>query len=199
MKAIPPASTRELEALISRTGSGDAGAFATLYDQTSAIVFGLVLRIVGDRAEAEEVVQESFLQLWRRAASFDPSRGSPLAWITMTARSRAIDRIRSDASYRGAIAGLGEEGSKQPVGDSAADPEETASLRERHALVKRALAGLSDEQRQALELAFFRGLSHSEIARLTETPLGTIKSRIRAAVKKLEEVLGPVVRAGGNG
>ena len=191
---MPGASVDKLGGLIALTASGDAEAFATLYDATSAIVFGLALSIVRDRAEAEEVAQEVYLQVWRRAAAFDPKRGSPLAWITMIARSRSIDRVRSDTSYRGAISELGAAAPRQPLGDPLVDPEEETSLKERRVMVKRALAELTEEQRAAIELAFFKGLSHAEIARLTETPLGTVKSRIRSGVLKLEEELGPMVR-----
>lgn len=181
----------ELEALLARLAKRDPQAFETLYDRTRARAFGLALRMTGDRAGAEEVTQEAYLQVWRTADSFDPNRGSALAWITMIVRSRALDRLRSDRSYRTAIRDLEGSAGRQPVGDAVGDPEDEADLQERGERVRRALDELTTEQRAAIELAFYRGLSHSEIAEATSTPLGTVKSRIRAAVGKLQEILDP--------
>jgi RNA polymerase sigma-70 factor (ECF subfamily) len=176
----------DIEGLIARLGAGDKRAFASFYDRTAAFVFGLLLRILGDRAAAEEVAQEVYVQLWRTATTFDAGRSSALGWIATVARSRAIDRLRADASLKNAVHRLAE----QPVRSQGPSPEEEASLRERRARVLEALATLPPEQRSALELAFFEGLSHSEIARKTDTPLGTVKTRIRAAIGKLEQALG---------
>lgn len=134
---------------------------------------------------AEEVAQDVYLQLWRSAPTFDPERSSGLAWIAMIARSRAIDRVRSEASLRSALQELGQ----QPAARGERDPEEEASLSERRARVRQALASLPPEQRTAIELAYFEGLTHTEIASKTDTPLGTVKTRIRAAVAKLEQTL----------
>lgn len=176
----------EIETLIAQLASHDRRAFASFYDRTAGFVFGLLLRILRDRDVAEEVAQEVYVQLWRSAKTFDPSRSSGLAWIATVARSRAIDRLRSDASLRTAISGLAE----QPNVDDSVDPQEEASLSERRGRVRQALRALPTEQRLTIELAYFQGLSHSEIARKTDTPLGTVKTRIRAAIDKLEQLLG---------
>jgi RNA polymerase sigma-70 factor (ECF subfamily) len=175
----------DIEALISRLAARDTRAFASFYDRTTGFVFGLLLRILGDRDVAEEVAQEVYLQLWRTAGTFDAGRSSPLAWIATIARSRAIDRLRADASLRNAVHALaGQPGRVEPP-----TPEEETSLRERRARVLEALRSLPAEHRVAIELAFFEGLSHSEIARKTATPLGTVKTRIRAAIARLEQAL----------
>lgn len=175
----------DIEDLIARLAARDKRAFARFYDRTVAFVFGLLLRILGDRDAAEEVAQEVYLQLWRTAGTFDAGRSSALAWIATIARSRAIDRLRADASLRNALHGL----AVQPARTEVANPEEETSLRERRASVLEALRSLPADQRSAIELAFFEGLSHSEIARKTDTPLGTVKTRIRAAIGKLEQTL----------
>ncbi|MBA2565107.1 MAG: sigma-70 family RNA polymerase sigma factor [Gemmatimonadetes bacterium] len=175
----------ELEALITRVAKRDTQAFAVLYDRTSGYVFGLLLRILHDREIAEEVAQEIYLQLWRTAATFDAKRSSVLAWIAMVARSRAIDRLRSDLSQRDALQELSAEA--PPSGNP--DPAEEASLRERRAWVREAVGSLPVEQRRTIELAFFEGLTHTEIASRTDTPLGTVKTRIRSAIGKLEQAL----------
>ena len=176
----------EIETLIAQLAVRDARAFAAFYDRTSGFVFGLLLRMLRDREVAEEVAQDVYLQIWRGAETFDRRRSSGLGWIAMVARSRAIDRLRSDASRRNALQGFRE----QPEADEGASPEEGASLSERRGRVREALRLLPAEQRTVLELAFFEGLSHSEIARATDTPLGTVKTRIRAAIAKLEQALG---------
>jgi RNA polymerase sigma-70 factor, ECF subfamily len=175
----------DIEGLIARFAARDRRAFASFYDRTVAFVFGLLLRILGDREAAEEVAQEVYVQLWRTAGTFDGGRSSALGWIATIARSRAIDRLRADASLRNAIHGL----AAQPTPVQGPNPEEEASLRERRARVLEALASLPPEQRSTIELAFFQGLSHSEIARKTDTPLGTVKTRVRAAIGKLEQAL----------
>jgi RNA polymerase sigma-70 factor, ECF subfamily len=179
------APPNDIEGLIQGLAARDQRAFAAFYDRTVAFVFGLLLRILGDRNTAEEVAQDVYLQLWRTAGTFDSRRSSGLAWIATVARSRAIDRLRADASLKNALHGLAHE----PNPKESASPEEEASLRERRTRVLEALLALPPEQRSAIELAFFEGLSHSEIARKTDTPLGTVKTRIRAAIGKLEQAL----------
>jgi RNA polymerase sigma-70 factor (ECF subfamily) len=176
----------DIEGLIERLAARDGRAFATFYDRTSAFVFGLLLRVLGDREAAQEVAQEVFLQLWRTATTFDAARSSGLGWIATVARSRAIDRLRADASLRSAVQRMADE----PPRSQGPSPEEETSLRERRARVREALASLPPEQRSTIELAYFEGLSHSEIASRTDTPLGTVKTRIRAGIGKLEQSLG---------
>ena len=165
--------------------AGDRRAFGVFYDRTVPLVFGLLLRMLRDGHAAEEVAQDVYVQLWRSAATFDPARSTGLAWVAMVARSRAIDRLRADSSLRAALETAGAD----LAPPSGPDPSEETSLRERRARVRAAVNALPPEQRQALELAFFHGLSHTEIAARTATPLGTVKTRIRAALAKLERLL----------
>ena len=175
-------------ALIKRVADGDQYALNTLYDSTNRLVFGLVLRILNDRSTAEEVLLDVYTQVWRQAALYDRSRGAPLAWIVTIARSRAIDRLRS---------GRLEQQSKEPfdaVGEVKAtsiSPEESTFNSERKQLIRTALAALSPEQREVIELAYYSGLSHTEIATKLGQPLGTVKTRTRLGMMKLRETLKP--------
>jgi len=177
-------------ALIRRVADGDQSALTTLYDATSRFVFGLILRVVGDRATAEEVLLDVYTQAWRQAASYDEQRGAPLAWLMTIARTRGIDRLRS---------GRRERHNKQPL-ESMADvtattssPEEDSVIAERRRLVHSALDALSTEQREVIELAYYSGLSHSEIALRLGQPLGTVKTRTRLGMMKLRDMLRPVL------
>ena len=138
---------------------------------------------------AEEVAQEVYLQVWKTAGSFDPQRASAWSWLALLTRSRAIDRMRADGSYRDAVEDLqrvsARAASEAPDGNLLQD----VSRSERAAIVHSALRELPGDQRRALELAFFGGLSHREIAERTDTPLGTVKTRIRASLFKLRELL----------
>jgi RNA polymerase sigma-70 factor (ECF subfamily) len=170
--------------LIEGTAGGDAAALAALYDATAALVNGLALRILGDPGAAEEVTLDVYLQVWRQAARYDPARGAPAAWLLTLARSRAIDRRR---------AGAGQRRETEPVALAMADPgpgpEEGTAAGERRRLVRGALAGLGPEQRKTIELAYFGGLSHTEIAATLGEPLGTVKTRIRLGMMRLREAL----------
>lgn len=143
------------------------------------------------------MAQEVYAQVWRTADEFDPARGSALSWLAMIARSRAVDRNRSDGSYDGALEsleGAGEGTARtRTVGETGADPEEAAVLSERRELVREALEELPEAQRAALRLAYFGGMSQREVAERTDTPLGTVKSRIRMGLGKLEDRLAPVL------
>ncbi|MCI0488539.1 MAG: sigma-70 family RNA polymerase sigma factor [Blastocatellia bacterium] len=176
--------------LIKKVSEGDQSALATLYDATNRLIFGLIVRILGDRATAEEVLLDVYTQVWRQAATYDRQRGAPLAWFMTIARSRAIDRLRS---------GKKEQQSKEPleaVGearDIRLSPEEDTVISERKKLVRSALDKLSPEQREVIELAYYSGLSHSEIATQLGQPLGTVKTRTRLGMIKLREMLRPVL------
>ena len=192
--------------MIERIVDRDAEAFAGLYDRTAPYVFGLLLRMLGDREGAEEVAQEVYMTVWRNAATYDATRGTPATWIGLLARSRAVDRLRSERSYAGAVvraAKAATSAAKEAhvMPDAPPSPAEALEISERRRLVRAALKELPSEQRRLVELAFFGGLSHSEIARATETPLGTVKSRIRAGIGKLERILRPThdQRAGTTG
>jgi RNA polymerase sigma-70 factor (ECF subfamily) len=186
----PRAGEQDFTALIRSVAGGDQAALGTLYDSTSRVIFGLALRILNDRATAEEVMLDVYTQVWRQAASYDLQRGSPMAWLMTIARSRAIDRLRS---------GWQDQQRKEPleaIGDARSDsssPEENAEIAERRKLVRQALSQISAEQRELIELAFYGGLSHSEIALEKNLPLGTVKTRIRLGMLKLREMLGPAL------
>ena len=166
----------------------DADALRELYEQTSRLVFGLILRIVGDRAAAEEVALDVYLQVWRQAAKYDPSRASFLSWLTLLARSRALDYLRSKPSR----ARKQEQELESLERDSAsgeAGPETAAWAATRRKAILEAMAELDDGRRTAIEMAFFEGYSHSEIAERVGAPLGTVKTRIRAGMRQLREQL----------
>lgn len=174
---------------IGRMATGDESALVALYDATASLVFGLVLRIVGDRLVAEEVAGDAYLQVWRQAARFDRARGTPLAWLLTVARSRAIDRVRS-TGRRAAAVPEAVEREDAPV-DA---PDVLLEAHDRRRRVRAALAQLRPEQRQAVELAYFGGLSHGQIAVRLSVPLGTVKTRLRLGMGHLRATL-----AGGEG
>jgi len=163
----------------------DERALADLYDRYRVILFGLLVRILNSREEAEDVLQEVFLQVWRRAADFDENRGRPFTWLVTLARSRGIDRLRSLAA-RERVAQAGAREPSEEVSDAVAD----AFRSEQRGLVTSALSQLPEEQKRALMLAYFDGLTQSEIATKLEAPLGTVKTRMRAGLIKLRELLG---------
>jgi RNA polymerase sigma-70 factor (ECF subfamily) len=163
----------------------DETALAELYDRYRVILFSLLVRILNSREEAEDVLQEVFLQVWRRAPDFDENRGRPFTWLVTLARSRGIDRLRSlSARERVALAGAREP--TEEVSDAVAD----AFRSEQRGLVAAALDQLPDEQKRALMLAYFDGLTQSEIAEKLGAPLGTVKTRMRTGLIKLRELLG---------
>lgn len=174
--------------LIRQMAGGDQSSLAEFYDQSSRLVFGLVARIVNDRGAAEEITLDTYHQVWRQAHNFDPERGKPSSWVLTIARNRAIDRLRSSAQTRGRQTPLEEMTPFLATDDS---PEEITTMGERRRLVRAALAALKPEQRQLIEIAYFAGLSHQEIAHKLELPLGTVKTRIRAGMLKLRELLSP--------
>ena len=182
-----PQSDAEEAALIQGVAGGDERAFASLYDRYGPILFGLLLRILHSRPEAEDVLQEVFLQVWQQARSFDAARGRAFTWLVTLARSRAIDRLRALDSRERAARRSAEDAPPQGEGEEAADD---AALREERAgVVREALAALPDEQRQVLLLAYLDGMSQSEIAAARGQPLGTVKTRTRAGLKRLSELL----------
>lgn len=182
--------------LIARIEGRDADALALLYDRHSARLYGLAQRILGDTGEAEEVLQEVFLYVWKAAATFDASRGPVLAWLLVATRSRSIDRLRS---RRPAGSAGGRSLEEVPEAASREDVEADAAGREWEAQCRAAIAGLPEDQRRALELAYFEGLTHQEIAERTATPLGTVKTRIRLGLMKLREHIRPYQKSGGHG
>ena len=164
---------------------GDEDALGALYDRYRLILFGLILRILHSQPEAEDVLQEVFLQVWRKANDFDEARGRPFTWLVTLARSRAIDRLRSS----GARERTATEAARA-VTEGVSDAEDDALKSERGEIVRRALAELPEEQRRVLVLAYFEGLTQSEIAARLNTPLGTVKTRMRSGMMRLRELLG---------
>lgn len=170
---------------LTRAAAGDQLAFAKFYDLLSHRVFGLILRILVDRSQSEEVLQEVFLEAWQSAASFDRGRGHARSWLLTIAHRRAVDRVRSSqASRRRDLAA----GAKECASAPAAVEDEVELLVDGSAAV-RELAELPDPQRQAIVLAYFGGYTQSEIAVLVGAPLGTVKTRIRDGLTKLKHVL----------
>lgn len=174
--------------LMRRISSGDPAALAELYDQSSRFVYGICLKVLRNSADAEEVTLDVYTQAWRQAERFDSRRGEPLSWLLMLARSRAIDRLRSRGGIRRFEEDL--EGAHD-LAASGIDPETGSSLSQRAATVRAAIACLPAEQREVIELAYFEGLTHTEIAERLAQPLGTAKSRIRLALARLRQALGP--------
>lgn len=171
-------------ALLKAIAARDEVALAQLYDRYRAILFGLLMRILNNREEAEDVLQEVFLQVWRKAADFDESRGRPFTWLVTLARSRGIDRLRSLAS-RERVAEAGAREPSEEISDAASD----AFKSEQRGLVSDALAKLPDEQKRPIMLAYFDGLTQSEIATSLGAPLGTVKTRMRTGMIRLRELL----------
>ena len=170
--------------LLKAIAARDEAALAQLYDLYRVILFGLLMRILNNREEAEDVLQEVFLQVWRRAADFDETRGRPFTWLVTLARSRGIDRLRTLAA-RERVATAGARDEAEAVSDAGLD----AFRSEQRDVVNNALAQLPDEQKRLLLLAYFDGLSQSEIAVRVGAPLGTVKTRMRTGMMKLRELL----------
>lgn len=188
--AVPRAAALDdgaLGALILRIGSHDDRALASLYDATSSRVFGLVGRIVNEVALAEEVVEDTYWQVWREAARFDAARGRPLTWLLAMARSRAIDAIRR--RERKAHVALDDDELATVRDEQALGPQESLAAQRGRQLLQGALAALDAQPRQLVSLAFFRGLTHEEIADCTGLPLGTVKSQIRRSLQSLKQWL----------
>ena len=176
--------------LLQRIAAHDTAALAELYDRHSRLLFGLILRIVRDRAEAEEILQEAFVRVWTRAETYDARVGGPLPWIVRLARNFAIDRLRARRS-RAAIdtPAPGGQIAEAVLASDIQSPEALVLDAERRHALTDALAGLSNEQRQLIEAAFFEGYTHSELARHFGLPLGTVKTRIRTGMIAMRQRL----------
>ena len=183
------AENRQAE-LIRGAASGDQHALAALYDATSRTVYGLLLRILSDASAAEEVLIDVYEQVWRQAAQYSAERGSPLAWLTTIARSRAIDRLRRGRREQQNTEPL--EGVVATARAGGAGADDLVMEGEVRAVVRKALDSLAPEQREVIELAYYGGMSHSEIAAARGIPLGTVKTRTRLGLMRLREMLRPV-------
>ena len=191
----------DLSRLLGRAGLGDRAAFATLYERTSSHLYAVVLRINRDRAQAEDILQEVYVNVWRAARSFDAAQSQPLTWLTSIARNRAIDSLRrgqTQPRLQGAAPGS-TDGEEEDVYDTVADDAPGPLDLLSRATEARALGECMDKlgalQRQSLALAFYQGLSHAEVAEQLRQPLGTVKSWVRRALLALKGCLqGAVIR-----
>ena len=186
--ALHPESAKASDVeLLHAIARGDEAALARLYDAYRVILFGLLVRILNSREEAEDILQEVFVQVWRRAKDFDEKRGRPFTWLVTLARSRAIDRLRLLAARQRLAVGAAQD---QEQSETISDALSDAVRAEQQTVVRRALAELPEEQRNTLVLAYFDGLTQSEIASKLNAPLGTIKTRMRSGMIKLRALLG---------
>lgn len=172
--------------LLLRVAQGDQQAFSELYDELSGRVLGLITRLLRDRAQSEEVAQEVFLEVWQQAAKFDTKRGSAASWVLTMAHRRAVDRVRAAQSSRDRDTKIGirdfESGFDQV--------SESVEIRIEHERVSRALGRLTEFQRQAVQLAYYGGYSHSEMAEQLGVPIGTVKTRLRDGMIRLRDEMG---------
>jgi RNA polymerase sigma-70 factor (ECF subfamily) len=179
-----PASTTDME-LLRRIAEGNSTALGEFYDSHSSMMFGLACRILNDVKEAEDVLQDVFLQIWDKAAAFDPQQGRPLAWVLTLTRHKAIDRLRSLQRRQARLVAETESETVEDYPATVISAPDAARASEQGELLRVALNNLPTEQRRAIELAFFEGLSQTEIAAALNEPLGTIKARIRRGMLKL--------------
>ena len=185
MQQSSPEARERLKAAMARLAEGDRGALEETYRLTNVKLFGICLRILGDRKEAEDALQDVYITLWRNAARYDASRASPIAWLATFARNRAVDRLRTGKVRRGAVpvdeaAGLA---------DSAAMADDMLIDEERSARVHTCIQGLDDPQRGAIRSAFLDGYTYAELAERQDVPLGTMKSWIRRGLAKLRDCM----------
>jgi RNA polymerase sigma-70 factor (ECF subfamily) len=191
---VTPASTdaqddarARLTAALVRAGEGDRSALRTVYDATHAKLFGIVLRICRERQAAEDVLQDVYLTIWRRAGAFDPGRASPITWMATIARNRAIDRVRSSAIRR-----TEPEDAALEVADESPLAHELIAQAQTATRLHTCLDTLEERQQTAIRTAFFDGLTYAELADRLTVPLGTVKSWIRRGMMRLKECLGDV-------
>ena len=182
-----PANTAEtnVEELVRRVAEGDQGALSALYDHLAGSLLAVAMRVLHDTATAEDVLQDVFVQIWERAASFDRNRGTAFGWAVVITRNRALDRVRARGRANQMLERAAPELLEQT--SSASMPRDT----EQNEHLRTAIDGLTDEQRIAIEMAFFGGLSQTEISEKLRKPLGTIKANIRRGMLKLRDRLQP--------
>ena len=180
------AATLSTEDLLQRVATGDREAFAQLYDRTAPRVFGLVKRLLRDHSQSEEVTQEVFLEIWQTAMRYDTSKGGAIAWMLTMTHRRAVDRVRASQASRNRDTRIGIRDFPTDF-DSVAENVEVRIESER---VKEAMMRLTELQRQAVQLAYFGGYSHSEVAAMLSVPIGTVKTRLRDGMIRLRDELG---------
>ena len=177
---------RDVERL-RRIAGGDRSAFSDFYDQYSGLLFSIAIKVLNDTKEAEDVLQEVFMQIWNKADAYDPLLGKPASWAVTLTRNKAIDRIRASQRRSKLLEQATVEANVTP--DHSPSPNETLHGRENAEKIRSVVAALPADQRRAIELAFFSGLTQDEIAKTLQEPLGTIKARIRRGMLKLREKL----------
>jgi RNA polymerase sigma-70 factor (ECF subfamily) len=186
---------KKLEAeveLLRQVGQGDRRSFEELYDRFSGILFSTCYGVLNDQQAAEDTLQDVFIQIWEKAPFYDPARGKPLSWAVTLTRNKAIDRLRSAQRRHRLQEDMQRESETLEQFDGSSSFDEVASV-ETSKLVREAITGLSKDQREAIELAFFSSLTQMEIAERLGEPLGTVKARIRRGMLKLREVIEPAI------
>lgn len=171
--------------LLARVVKGDQQAFSQLYDHSSTLLFTLAVRILGNQEEAAELLQDVYLEVWRKVSHYDVGRGTPIAWLVTLTKSRAIDRLRAKTARGYRVTNSLEAGTATQVVDPGPSPFETQADQDLRRAVRTALAELPEAQQQPIELAYYEGLSHAEIAARLNQPLGTVKTRIKLGMSKL--------------
>lgn len=175
--------------LLSRVAKGDHQAFSQLYDQSSTLLFTLAVRILGNHEEAAELLQDVYFEVWRKVSRYDVGRGTPIAWLITLTKSRALDRLRTRTARGHHATESVEAKAAAQLTEDRPSPFETKADQELRTAVLTAVEGLPQAQQQAIELAYYEGLSHTEIASRLNQPLGTVKTRIKLGMSKLREVL----------
>ncbi|MGB3378765.1 sigma-70 family RNA polymerase sigma factor [Allopontixanthobacter sediminis] len=175
----------QLREAMAQLASGDRGALERIYQATSAKLFGICLRILGDRGEAEDALQDVYVSLWQRAKNYDPERGSPISWLAVFARNRAVDRLRKGKVRSGAVAVDEAAGipDRRPLADAVLESSE------RSARVHHCIGTLEERQQDAIRTAFFEGTTYAELAEKRGVPLGTMKSWVRRGLARLKRCL----------
>jgi len=185
---LEPGAPSDLE-LMKAIQAEDPDALSQLYDRYNGILKALILRVIHNEAEADDLLQEIFMEIWNQAKNFSSQKGKPLGWMVTLARRRAIDGLRKKQAYARAEERLQNETEQQPDAWVHNATEEEIVLSDTRSLIRRVISGLPPAQQQAIDLAFFRGMSQREIAAKTNTPLGTVKTRLELGLKKIYDGL----------
>ena len=185
---VEPGAPSDLE-LMKAIQAEDPDALSQLYDRYNGILKALILRVIHNEAEADDLLQEIFMEIWNQAKNFSSQKGKPLGWMVTLARRRAIDGLRKKQAYARAEERLQNETEQQPDARAHNATEEEIVLSDTRDLIRKVIAGLPPAQQEAIDLAFFRGMSQREIAAKTNTPLGTVKTRLELGLKKIYDGL----------